>query len=167
MNWLRNGSVGLRLSALTVLMAGALGVVGAVAWYDYEHHGVAAAAVAAALCWAGAVSALCLDWALRTRGHPLTGVIAGMGARMGPALFGAASAASVEGGLVEVGFLEYLILFFETALFLQIGFLTPMERATPHRSRVPTVQDIERQLARPTWRGSREKTRNRPRPRSE
>jgi len=167
MNWLRNGSVCLRLSALTGILGGVFFAVGAFAWRTHEIRGLTAAATAAVLCWVGAVLALCLDRVIRSRSHPFSGVVASMGARMGPALLGAASIASSEGGLVDVGFFEYLILFFETALFAQIGLLTPMETNAPRRNRIPTVQDIERQLARPNWRGSRGKARIGPRSRSE
>ena len=58
---------------------------------------------------------------------PQFAVFSGLFLRLGPALTAALCSRYFWEGLAEAGFLVYLIVFFELALLVQVGFLTPFD----------------------------------------
>jgi hypothetical protein len=86
---------------------------------------LAAAAVAAVFCLAGATIALMASHLLRGPKHALAALLAGMTARMGiPLAFGLAI--HLQGGpLAEAGLLYYLLVFYPVALAAETALSLP------------------------------------------
>ena len=105
-----------------LLLAGTLawaGLVGPLAWAIGGATGTAAAAVAGALCLAGALAALLVSPLLARREQFVLGVLLAMAARMGIPL-GAALALHLTGGtLAKAGLLYYVLVFYPVTLTLE------------------------------------------------
>ena len=123
--------------ALTVVAMG--GVVGGIAWQVAGLWGLAAAGVAAAACWLGAAVALGAATLLARRGHGLTGLLAGMGLRMGVPLALALVLFLRGGPLVQGGLLYYFLAFYPLTLAVETA-LSLWVRPSPCRTAVPTGQ---------------------------
>ena len=125
---LRGGVLGL---AVAVLAAVLLPVAG---WMD-GGAGVAAAAVAAAVCMSGAAGALGISHLLRGPELALPSLLLGMAARTGLPLLLAIVIQFRGGPLADAGFLYYLLVFYPVTLSLEtVLSLPPRERATDRRA---------------------------------
>ena len=126
-NRLRNAGIVLRLVVFTLLMGSAFAFAAAVGWNVWGHHGVASAGLASFVCWGGSSSSMLVHSACGMHRFPHIAVFGGLTLRMFPALFAGFCSRYFWEGLAEAGFLVYLIVFFELALLVQIGFLTPFD----------------------------------------
>jgi hypothetical protein len=113
---MRNRSLSVRLGVLVlaVLVVYALAAPVAIQWGGFQ--GLAAAAVAAGLCLAGAAAAIAITGRLRGPTAALAALWLGMALRMGIPLV-AGLAIHLHGGLLaQAGLLWYLLLFYPIAL---------------------------------------------------
>ncbi len=128
LNRLQNGSPVVRVVLLASTTLAEFALVGPLAVYLGGRMGLAAAAVAAALCLAGAASALIAADLLRGPQSALQALLAGMAFRMGIPL-GAGVALYVRGGpLAEAGVLHYLLVFYPVALTIETALSLPRNR---------------------------------------
>jgi hypothetical protein len=99
---------------------------------------LAAAAVAAVFCLAGATIALMAGLLLRGPKHALAALLAGMAARMGiPLAFGLAI--HLQGGpLAEAGLLYYLLVFYPVTLTAETALSLPPRRQPTNPTQVPS-----------------------------
>jgi hypothetical protein len=99
---------------------------------------VAAATLAAFLCWTGGTSALVLGGMLRGPQLALYALLTGLFVRMGiPLAFG--FAIQLRGGpLVEVGFIYYLLIFYLISLAVETWLSLPVPQQAEETS--TTVQ---------------------------
>jgi hypothetical protein len=123
--------------ALTVVAMG--GVVGGIAWLFAGLWGLAAAGVAAAGCWLGAAVALEAATLLARQGHGLTGLLVGMGLRMGVPLALALVLFLLGGPLVQGGLMYYFVAFYPLTLAVETA-LSLWVRPSSCRTPVPTGQ---------------------------
>ena len=104
---------------LTLALAAVFPAFAAFGFVQSGAMGIAAAAVAALVCWVGASAALLLVGLFRAPEQALVGLLLGMFFRMGLPL-GAALLLSLQGGaLVEAGVMYMLILNYLLALVLE------------------------------------------------
>ncbi len=128
---LRNGGLPLQLAVLGLVVVVAFGLVAPVAWGLEGVAGVTAAAVAAALCLAGAGVALLASRLARGPNGALAGRLLGMAARMAIPL-GGGFAFQIRGGpLAEAGLLYYLLIFYPITLSLETSLTLSSNNGTP------------------------------------
>jgi hypothetical protein len=95
--------------------------------------GLAAAAVAAGLCLAGAGLALVACRLYRDSKRALQGVLIGMVLRMGVPLLSALAIQVQGGGLARAGLLVYLVVFYPVTLFVETALSLPSDGRSRHR----------------------------------
>ena len=124
---LRTARLSVQLAALLIAVLCVYAVVGPVAGRLKGGLGVAAAAIAAGLCLAGAGVALAAANALRSPERALLGMLIGLIARMFIPLGCGVAMFFYSPPLAEAGILVYLLIFYpltlgvETALALPVG----------------------------------------------
>ena len=124
---LRNARLAVQLSALLVVVLCVYAVVAPIAGRLDGGLGIAAAAVAAGLCLAGAGVALAAANALRSPDRVLVGMLIGLIARMFIPLGFGVGLYFYSPPLADAGLLVYLLVFYpltlgvETALALPVG----------------------------------------------
>ncbi|NQT11883.1 MAG: hypothetical protein HQ582_03985 [Planctomycetes bacterium] len=129
---LQRGGLLLQSAFLGLVVALAYGLVAPVAGYLAGGVGLAAAAVAAGLCLAGATVALLSVHLFRGSSGALAGVLLGMAARMVIPLGGGFALHSHGGPLAEAGLLYYLLVFYPITLALETWLSLP-ETGSPER----------------------------------
>jgi len=125
---LRKRGLALRAAVLGIVVLGSGATAGPVAWWLGGAAGVTAAAAAAFLCLAGAISALVAGHLFRGPRHAWNALLVGMVARSGIPL-AAALAIYLRGGpLAEAGLLYYLLVFYPVALTTEIVLSLPQDQ---------------------------------------
>ena len=118
-------SLATQAGILVLAVGGEFVLVAPIAIWLGGSTALAAAAVAAGLCLAGALAALLVGWLLRDLSNPVHGMLAGMLPRMGIPL-GGAMVFHLQGGvLAEAGLLVYLVVFYPVALGVETFLSLP------------------------------------------
>jgi hypothetical protein len=84
-----------------------------------------AAAVAAGLCWAGALAALVLQWLFRGTRYALVGTLGAMLPRLGIPLACGVLLQILSSALAESGLLVYLVAFYPVTLAVETALTLP------------------------------------------
>lgn len=125
--YLRNRSVPVRVAGLTSVTLLVFAIVGPVAFGLGGSMALAAAAVAAAVCLAGASIAIVASFALAGPSMALAALLVGMIARMAIPL-ACGLAVHLRGGpLSDAGFLYYLLVFYPVTLAVETLFSMPTQ----------------------------------------
>jgi len=133
---LRGQGLAFQAATLVAAVLGVYALAAPVAGALSGPPGMGAAALAGALCLAGAVAALLVCRWLYDPRRAWKGVLAGMIPRMGIPL-GVALFLQVRGGpLVQAGLLYYLVAFYMVTLGLETAITLPANNPAPH-TRVP------------------------------
>jgi hypothetical protein len=107
------------LSILALAIAATLGVAGGVAWSRSGEMGLAAAIVAAGVCWVGAaLSFVLVEW-FRRSGNPVAGVLGGMLIRLGLPLAVGVALSEAGGPLADAGVFGLIVVFYLVALVVE------------------------------------------------
>ena len=134
---LRDRPLTAQLGVLGLAVAAVFAVVGPLAWSGRGMAGLAAAAIAAAICLLGAALALVACHKLRDPKYGLQCMLIGTLLRMGIPL-GAALAVQAQGGaLAQAGLLVYLIVFYPVTLGLEVFMSLPSGDRDGNPSNVP------------------------------
>ena len=120
---LRNARFSVQLCALVAVVLCVFGVVGPIAGWLDGGLGVAAAAIAAGLCLAGAGIALAAASALRSPDRVLVGALIGMIARMIIPLGFGMGLHFYNTPLAEAGLLVYLLVFYPVTLGVETALV--------------------------------------------
>jgi hypothetical protein len=132
---LRNRSVAVRAKLLAVALLAALGVTAPVAVHLGGIMALAAAAIAAMLCLAGAETALVLVDHLRTPSGALPALWLGMTVRMGLPLAAGLLIHLHNGPLAQAGLLWYVLWFYPIALTVGTILSLPPSKRQPTPAR--------------------------------
>ena len=131
---LRNAALPLQSAVLALVVVVVFGLVAPVAGSLKGVAGLTAAAVAAALCLAGAGVALLASRLPRGPNGAMVGMLLGMTARMGIPL-GVGFLFHIRGGpLAEAGLLYYLLAFYPITLALETWLSLPASQPASQRS---------------------------------
>jgi len=134
---LRKRSLAARGLLLASVALGLLALVSPIAYYRGHQAGLVAAAVAAAVCLAGATGALAVSHLLSGPKHVWYGLLLGMMVRMGAPL-GIGVACLLDGGaLAENGMVVYLLVFYPVTLALETILSLPTVDSATHSADVP------------------------------
>lgn len=130
----RAGSLWVACIVLT-LVTGA--VLPAFLWVGHRHHGgtgMAAAGVAAGVCWGGAMVALVVGGLFRHSKHAVSGVLAGMLFRMGVPLMAGAALDWQGGPLAEAGVFGMILVYYFVTLaaetLLAVRLVSPRSKTS-------------------------------------
>ena len=121
----REASLVVRAALLTGVVAVLYAAVAPVAWHLRGAAGLSAAAVAAAVCWAGATLALVASHLMRGANAALYGLLFGMALRMGVPMIAALVVYVRRGTLADAGVLYYLLVFYPLTLGVETALSLP------------------------------------------
>jgi hypothetical protein len=122
---LKNAGFSVQLCALVAVVLCVFGVVGPIAGWLNSGLGVAAAAIAAGLCLAGAGIALAAASALRSPDRVLVGALIGMIARMIIPLGFGMGIHFFYPPLADAGLLVYVLVFYPLTLAVEVSLTLP------------------------------------------
>jgi hypothetical protein len=123
---LRGRSLAARAAFLGLVVVGLYGVVSPAAGLWGGWAGLWAAAAAAGVCLAGALSALVASHVLSGPKYALAAMLAGTAARMGIPLAFALACQLHGGALAEAGLLYYLLIFYPVTLGIETVLSLPV-----------------------------------------
>jgi hypothetical protein len=144
--WLRNSldrGMPLQTAALSVVVLAVFGLAGPVGLYVLGPTSLAAAAVAGAICLAGAIVAQTIRHFSKGPQSFTTALLAGMAARMGIPLMFALVIHLQRGPLSEGGFLYYLMVFYPVTLAAEVALSLPRSRQPLPAGRAGTNANVD------------------------
>jgi hypothetical protein len=122
---LRRQGLIVQLGVLSLAVVTAFAVIGPLAGWLRGAVGVAAAAVAAGVCFLGAAAALCLGRVFSDPARAWIGALAAMIPRMGVPMSFALFFYGLGGRLTDAGLLYYLIVFYPLTLAVETMLSLP------------------------------------------
>lgn len=130
-------SCGVLASAVLVLYAAA----GYASYGKHGRVGLAAAALAAGVCWAGSTSALVLAGWLRNSRYATHGILGGTLLRTGIPLLAGAILHATGGPLARAGVTGWLLVFFLWTLVVETALVVRLARSAKSRSHAPGMRE--------------------------
>jgi hypothetical protein len=134
--WYRAFGLAWACAALTASVAIAWLIDAPVASRIAGHSIWGVSALAAGICWFGAMLSLVLLHVLRLRGSPVAGVLVGMLVRMTIPLSIAFMATTQEGSLAEAGLLGQLVVFYLVTLAIETCLSLALTKSVPQAALV-------------------------------
>jgi len=129
--WYRAFGLAWACAALTLSVVIAWLIDATVASRIAGHSVWGVSALAAGICWFGAMLSLVLLHVLRLRGSPVAGVLVGMLIRMAIPLFFAIVAATQDGSSAEAGLLGQLVVFYLVTLAIETCLSLALAKSVP------------------------------------
>jgi hypothetical protein len=127
--WQRQGGIVVQAAVLLAAALVVLAIAGPLAAHFGGRQGLTAAAVAGALCWAGAAAGLVAGRLFVP--NIFAALLAGMFFRMGVPLGFAVATLLAGGWLAQAGLLYYLLVFYPVTLTVETALSIPRRRDRP------------------------------------